>query len=116
MTSVGSVEQARLLKDQLHSLLRSAGFELRKWANSHTFVLSALEPSHYSTSMLSFDSKEDNFLKVLLGLCWYARTDHFGFQVHSLKQSCSERIILSEVARMFNPFLAPLTFTAKNLI
>ncbi|XP_024868106.1 uncharacterized protein LOC112452223, partial [Temnothorax curvispinosus] len=44
VTSVRTVEQARALRDQLLSLLRSAGFELRKWSSSHPAALEGLDP------------------------------------------------------------------------
>lgn len=67
--------------------------------------------------MLSFEPSEDQSLKVL-GLWWHSQSNSFGFQVNTLKRGCTKRIILSEVARIFDPlgFLSPLTFTVKRLI
>ncbi|XP_071571139.1 uncharacterized protein [Temnothorax nylanderi] len=94
-----------------------ARFELRKWASSHPSVLADLDPKLCSQSLLSFESPEDQFLKVL-GLHWYPQSDSFGFQVNPLDRDCTKRTILSELARIFNPlgFLTPLTFAAKRLI
>lgn len=85
VTSVHSVEEARRLQDQLQLLLRSGGFELRKWASSHPEVLVDLDPQYCSSSMLSFDSDENQFLKIL-GLRWYSCSDSFGFQVNLLNR------------------------------
>ncbi|XP_071577903.1 uncharacterized protein [Temnothorax nylanderi] len=117
VVSVRTVEQARALRDQLLSLLRSAGFELRKWASSHPAALDGLDPQLCNPSELSFESSEDQSLKVL-GLRWYSQSDSFGFQVNQLDRRCTKRTILSEVARIFDPLglLAPLTFTAKCFI
>ncbi|XP_024882128.1 uncharacterized protein LOC112461207, partial [Temnothorax curvispinosus] len=84
---------------------------------SHPSVLAGLDPELSSQSLLSFESSEDQFLKVL-GLRWYPQTDNFGFQVHPLDRDCTKRTILSELARIFDPlgFLTPLTFAAKRLI
>ncbi|XP_024892895.1 uncharacterized protein LOC112468092 [Temnothorax curvispinosus] len=116
VTSVRTVEQARALRDQLLSLLRSAGFELRKWSSSHPAALEGLDPQLCSQSMLDFESSEDQSQKIL-GLRWHSQSDSFGFQVNALDRECTKRTILSEVARIFDPlgFLAPLTFTAKCL-
>ncbi|XP_071648493.1 uncharacterized protein [Temnothorax longispinosus] len=67
--------------------------------------------------MLSFESPEDQALKVL-GLYWHLQSDSFGFSLNPLTRKCTKRTILPEVARIFDPlgFLAPLTFTAKRLI
>ncbi|XP_029664104.1 uncharacterized protein LOC115236046 [Formica exsecta] len=67
--------------------------------------------------MLSFEPGEDQSQKVL-GLRWHSHSDSFGFQVNPLSGNCTKRSILSELARIFDPFgfLAPLTFTAKRLI
>ncbi|XP_024879536.1 uncharacterized protein LOC112459589 [Temnothorax curvispinosus] len=117
VTSVRTVEQARALRDQLLSLLRSAGFELRKWSSSHPAALEGLDTQLCSKSMLDFESSEDQSQKIL-GLRWHSQSDSFGFQVNALDRECTKRTILSEVARVFDPlgFLAPLTFTAKCLI
>ncbi|XP_024876608.1 uncharacterized protein LOC112457662, partial [Temnothorax curvispinosus] len=117
VTSVESVEKARELQRQLQALLKTAGFELRKWASSHPSVLADLDPELRSQSLLSFESPEDQFLKVL-GLRWYLQTDDFGFQVNPLDRDCTKRTILSELARIFDPlgFLTPFTFMAKRLI
>ncbi|XP_024872298.1 uncharacterized protein LOC112454901, partial [Temnothorax curvispinosus] len=117
VTSVRTVEQARALRDQLLSLLRSAGFKLRKWSSSHPAALEGLDTQLCSQSMLDFESSEDQSQKIL-GLRWHSQSDSFGFQVNALDRECTKRTILSEVARIFDPlgFLAPLTFTAKCLI
>ncbi|XP_024868764.1 uncharacterized protein LOC112452671 [Temnothorax curvispinosus] len=49
VVSVRTVDQAHALRDQLLSLLRSAGFELRKWASSHPAALEGLDPQLYAT-------------------------------------------------------------------
>ncbi|XP_077276985.1 uncharacterized protein LOC143905440 [Temnothorax americanus] len=92
-------------------------FELRKWASSHSEALEGLDPSICSDAMLSFESADDQVLKVL-GLRWHSQSDTFGFQINPLNRNCTKRTILSEVARVFDPlgFLTPLTFTAKCLI
>ncbi|XP_071577737.1 uncharacterized protein [Temnothorax nylanderi] len=117
VVSVRTVEQARALQDQLLSLLRSAGFKLRKWASSHPAALDGLDPQLCNPSELSFESSKDQSLKVL-GLRWYSQSDSFGFQVNPLDRRCTKRTILSEVARILDPLglLAPLTFTAKCFI
>ncbi|XP_071576422.1 uncharacterized protein [Temnothorax nylanderi] len=117
VVSVRTVEQAIALRDQLLELFRSAGFELRKWASSHPAALGGLDPEICSQKTLSFESADDQALKVL-GLCWHSQSDSFGFQLNPLTRKCTKRTILSEVARIFDPlgFLAPLTFTAKRLI
>ncbi|XP_071576350.1 uncharacterized protein [Temnothorax nylanderi] len=117
VASVDSEEEARELQQQLQALLGAAGFELRKWASSHPSILANLSPELCSRSLLSFESPEEQFLKVL-GLRWYPQTDDFGFQVHPLDRDCTKRTIRSELARIFDPlgFLTPLTFAAKRLI
>ncbi|XP_077275585.1 uncharacterized protein LOC143904642 [Temnothorax americanus] len=117
VVSVRTVERAVALRDQLLEFFRSAGFELRKWASSHPAALGGLDPEICSQKTLSFESADDQALKVL-GLRWHSQSDSFGFQLNPLTRGCTKRTILSEVARIFDPlgFLAPLTFTAKRLI
>lgn len=76
--NVDSIKAAHELRTQLQSLLESAGFELRKWASSHSSVLADLDPDLCNNLLLSFESSETQFLKIL-GLCWYPQSDCFGF-------------------------------------
>ncbi|XP_024877009.1 uncharacterized protein LOC112457902 [Temnothorax curvispinosus] len=101
VASVESEEKTREFQRQLQALLKTAGFELKKWASSHPSVLADLNPELRSQLLLSFESPEDQF-----------------FKVNPLDRDCTKRTILSELARIFDPlgFLTPLTFAAKRLI
>lgn len=65
VASVSSIDEACKLRNQLRLLLGSAGFELRKWASSHSAVLAGLGPDLCNNSLLSFEPTEDQYLKVL---------------------------------------------------
>ncbi|XP_044757673.1 uncharacterized protein LOC123315852 [Coccinella septempunctata] len=117
--SCRSLAETIKLRDELISLLKLGGFELRKFASNESAVLSGLPESHLSRSPISFsDSSEESPLKVL-GLRWNSEHDYFSFKVKSMENTgCSKRIMLSELARVYDPlgFLSPITFLNKYLI
>lgn len=116
VTGCQSTREAIQLYSQLLDLLKSGGFELRKWSSNDPVVLEAIPPSIRQTNCQSFDSS-DSFQKVL-GLHWNPTSDSFFFAIDSNSRSCTKRAILSEIARIFDPLglLSPLTLFAKHLI
>ncbi|KAJ8974514.1 hypothetical protein NQ317_000316 [Molorchus minor] len=98
-----SISEGEELKKELICLLRSGGFELRKWATNSPSLLSDIPVENCLTDSLSFD--KDN-------------SDTFSFDVSPLDRPCTKRTILSELARIFDPlgFLTPISFFAKYLI
>lgn len=109
-----SLEEARGLQDELISLLRRGGFELRKWSSNRTELIDHFPPDHRHQESLNFD---DSVLKIL-GLRWFPAGDHFSYVIDSTERPVTKRTILSDLARIFDPigFLTPFTFLAKHLI
>ncbi|XP_071577717.1 uncharacterized protein [Temnothorax nylanderi] len=104
-------------RDQLTSLLKRAGFHLRKWASNDPSLLEGIDPrDHGLASAKTLDS--DERLKVL-GIKWHPHTDVFQFDV-TLAESVpdTKRSILSTIARIFYPlgWMAPVVITAKILM
>lgn len=69
-----SVEEARVIQQQLIELLSRGGFELRKWCSNSKDFLSLIPESHQQ--ILSFDSDSIPNITVL-GLRWDPSTDCF---------------------------------------
>ncbi|XP_044749748.1 uncharacterized protein LOC123310348 [Coccinella septempunctata] len=108
-----SLENSRIIVEQLINIFNKAGFPLRKWASNCSALLDFL-PDESKLTPLDFD--DDSIVKVL-GLRWNPAKDTFCYSVNILSRKCTKRSILSELARIFDPlgFLAPLTFFSKYL-
>ncbi|XP_071581131.1 uncharacterized protein [Temnothorax nylanderi] len=104
-------------RDQLISLLKRAGFHLRKWASNNPVLLEGIDPQdHGLASAKTLES--DERLKIL-GIKWHPHTDVFQFDV-TLAESApdTKRSILSTIARIFYPlgWMAPVVITAKIMM
>ncbi|XP_071577042.1 uncharacterized protein [Temnothorax nylanderi] len=104
-------------RDQLISLLKRAGFHLRKWASNNPVLLEGIDPQdHGLASAKTLES--DERLKIL-GIKWHPHTDVFQFDV-TLAESVpdTKRSILSTIAQIFDPlgWMAPVVITAKIMM
>lgn len=119
VTGTDSTSSALQLRLELSKILSAGGFHLRKWTSNCQGFLSDLPSSDlYSEQFRSFEEMADVSLKIL-GLLWQPQSDSFGFRVAEVADSrCTKRIILSEIARIYDPlgFLSPVTFYAKYLM
>ncbi|XP_071581880.1 uncharacterized protein [Temnothorax nylanderi] len=103
-------------RDQLISLLKRAGFYLRKWASNNPLLLKGIDPhDHGLASAKTLES--DEHLKVL-GIKWHPHTDVFQFDVTLAESVPDTKRILSTIARIFDPlgWMAPVVITAKILM
>lgn len=78
-SGAADISSAVVLRDELISLLDKAGFSLRKWASSHSEVLTGL-PSDHIQSVIEFSDDQSGTLKVL-GLEWKHESDVFTYIV-----------------------------------
>ncbi|XP_044759024.1 uncharacterized protein LOC123316838 [Coccinella septempunctata] len=110
-----TLEGARGLQEQLISLLRRGGFELRKWSSNIPELINHLPPDHRHQQSLNFD---DNSVLKILGLRWFPSGDHFSYSIDINEKPVTKRTILSDLAHIFDPigFLTPFTFFVKHLI
>ncbi|XP_021958928.1 uncharacterized protein LOC110854790 [Folsomia candida] len=116
MSGEPDVKQALETQHQLLELMNDGSLCLRKWSSNSQAVLDAVPPEMRETqSLLSFD--QDSSIKTL-GICWNPKTDQFLFQISPqipTTKPLSKRIVLSEIARLFDPigWLAPIIISAK---
>ncbi|XP_063543152.1 uncharacterized protein LOC134751606 [Cydia strobilella] len=119
VTGADSIEQALQIRSDLSKILSSGGFHLRKWTSNQKGFIADLPSSElYSSEFKHFDELSDLSLKIL-GLSWRPQTDSFQFEVATpTDQRCTKRIILSNIARIYDPlgFLCPVAFHAKYLM
>lgn len=105
------------LKDDLITLLKRGGFELRKWASNEPKLLSDLPESYLQTNDFSLDLENDTTLKIL-GLRWNPGKDNFFYSFDNVEKICTKRNILSELARIFDPagYLTPVVLSNKLIL
>ncbi|KAK2578706.1 hypothetical protein KPH14_012662, partial [Odynerus spinipes] len=110
LTGADSPASALALRHQLQHLLTAGGFELRKWASNHPPLLHDLPadylrtPAHssFSDASLGIPLDRDPVIKVL-GLGWNPTADHFFYAVRLGAPARTKRMILSQMARIFDP-------------
>ncbi|XP_037924328.1 uncharacterized protein LOC119660022 [Hermetia illucens] len=114
MTGSNSLKEAVKIKDDLKTLLQSAGFNLRKWCANHERLLSSI-PSKYREVKLSVDDSKDEGVKTL-GLTWNPKLDHFRITtIWNEPTEVTKRTVLSDTSRLFDPlgFVNPAITLAK---
>ncbi|XP_062703587.1 uncharacterized protein LOC134286039 [Aedes albopictus] len=115
LTGVNSIEEGQELVQQLLQLMNSAGLQLRKWASNCPQILQAV-PEHLRDERTLLDLEAASPVKTL-GLQWNTRTDEFCFEVpkHSDVYPITKRIVLSDIARLFDPLglVGPVVVQAK---
>jgi len=112
-----NVNELLTLQSNLCSVLKRAGFDLKKWSSNTVSVLEAVPPEDRVMDSLTFDETVCETTKVL-GLQWDPSNDIFKFDVHSTTTVVTKRAVLSTIARIFDPIglLAPVTFYAKHIL
>lgn len=103
------------LRDEVIHLLQRGGFNMRRFASNCSEILQGL-PSVNINLKLQFE--EDTMLKTL-GVYWDSQRDTITYSVKPIdfKKTVSERIILSEIAKIFDPLglVNPVIVYAKLL-
>lgn len=113
-----SLEQAIRARDELIELCNHGGFELRKWTSNNTKFFEGLPEQNINSQSFSFTNDDNSTLKIL-GLQWHMGADVFSFKIKpKIETTCTKRLILSNIARIYDPlgFLCPITFFAKRFI
>ncbi|XP_032686449.1 uncharacterized protein LOC116851276 [Odontomachus brunneus] len=107
----------RATRDQLISLLRCGGFELRKWAANSAALLFDIDDSEHGTACDKSLSHSDNL--NILGVEWNPVLDSFQIRV-SMSDDLprTKRSILAAIARLYDPlgWVTPVILSAKVLM
>ena len=106
-----NLDGAETMIQQLINLLRAGGFELDKWAASHTS-----SQSDKTTKLI----EPDEFVHTL-GLLWKQGDDCFALNIQDLEFTAkppTKRSILSSISRTFDPlgWISPVTVITTILI
>ncbi|XP_072400437.1 uncharacterized protein [Diabrotica undecimpunctata] len=115
ITGANSVNQGIILCQQIDDILKSGGFHLRKWKSNNLEVFTNIQHTQ-KLDEFYFGSSEAS---KVLGLYWSANKDVFSMKV-VLPQvtKFTKRLILSEIAKIFDPLgvISPLIIKAKILL
>lgn len=110
-----SIEEATEMVKQLVALTREVHLELHKWCANEPGMLTGI-PSEQQEAM-SIDESEGECGIKTLGMLWYPKNDVYRFVVSlgPIETAVTKRIVLSELARIFDPLglLNPVTVRIK---
>lgn len=110
VTGAHSIEKLQLRKDNLVTILSSAGFNLRKFS-SNINDLNINDQKEFAI--------KDHFSKTL-GIHWNLNDDTFSYSISNFNynQTLTKRVILAYTAQIFDPlgFISPILITAKFII
>ncbi|XP_046143095.1 uncharacterized protein LOC123988133 [Osmia bicornis bicornis] len=113
LTGAETPSEIRQLKNELSKILGQSGFPLRKWATNCQFILE--EDSNLEVNKELAAEKDPK----TLGLIWATKADTLQWSVsQSDTKRVTKRIILSEIARIFDPLglVGPVIIQAKILM
>ncbi|XP_018406150.1 PREDICTED: uncharacterized protein LOC108782373 [Cyphomyrmex costatus] len=111
-----SIEEARIIRDQVAALLLKGGFVLRKWASNDEKLLQDVPSKRMDNSIMELEA--DGTTKTL-GVKWNHLKDAFQYSIKiSRMMRCTKRMMLASITRIFDPLglLAPAIIIAKILI
>lgn len=113
-----TVEDLIRLQETVHRKLAEGGFPLRKYASNTPELLARIDPDLIES--LKKVSLNDEKTISTLGIQWDPSKDvfRFLFDLPSLPEVITKRILLSFVSRLFDPlgFLSPIIIRAKLFI
>lgn len=80
LAGLDSISEAQQLKLELIELMKSAGYELRKWSSNCKELLEDLPQDHWEQPR-QFDNEDKSFIKVL-GIQWNPVSDSFSYEIN----------------------------------
>lgn len=116
LTGASSREEIQRLRDEIIELLNRGGFHLRKWCSNEPSILEdsiekSIDPHLY---LRDFETQKT------LGVYWHPRNNSLVHIVKPFKeqQRTTKRIMLSQIASLFDPLglLGPVIVKAKILV
>ncbi|XP_067616195.1 uncharacterized protein [Eurosta solidaginis] len=114
-TGSETIEDAIQMIQELIKLLRSAGFELRKWASNSPEILKQIPVEYRDETTMCLFNPEDSI--KALGLGWSRLSDFFTFSMKfPTATRLTKRNVSSIVARLFDPLGWLNLFVTKEKI
>ncbi|CAI6343478.1 unnamed protein product [Macrosiphum euphorbiae] len=117
VTGTSTLNEALELTQNLITLFKKGKFELRKWSSNSEQLLTHIPLEHRQVLPITFEERDSGCTKVL-GLKWDPKVDSLSYQYQPCPVKFSKRVILSEIARIYDPLglLTPVTMDLKRLM
>ncbi|KAI2648679.1 Gag-Pro-Pol polyprotein [Labeo rohita] len=120
LQSLPSVDEAKLLVDQLQSVLAEGGFELRQWASNSPTAISHLPAASRSDNAEQWIAKGNSLNhESVLGLQWNCETDTLSYKVRAVEcREVTMRNIYKVLSSQYDPlgYIVPYTTRAKVIV
>lgn len=119
LSGANTLDEALIIQSQLISMLNDGGFHLHKWCSNNSELLEKI-PHIDRENLHTLDSKINESIKTL-GIRWQPDNDVFYFDVKLISltnNTFTKRIILSDIARLYDPLglLSPVIVKAKIIM
>lgn len=117
LTGASSPSELIQLQNEINTILRAAGFELRKWlCNKPELITNFHINQDLAVNILSLGEGQQN---KTLGILWNANSDTIQYSINRCGQgNITKRSILSVISQVFDPLglLGPVIIVAKILM
>ncbi|XP_022182788.1 uncharacterized protein LOC111042467 [Myzus persicae] len=118
LSGANSLEETITLRNNLITILHSAGLQLRKWVANKSQVLADI--ANVDNDPLRVLNLDNSPIKML-GLFWNPHNDTYEYKVNDPSQQITlitKRTILSNIATIFDPLglIGPVVITAKIIM
>ncbi|XP_008186006.1 uncharacterized protein LOC103310227 [Acyrthosiphon pisum] len=117
VTGTSTLSEALELTQNLITLFEKGKFELRNWSSNSEQLLTRIPMEHRQVLPITFEERDSCCMKVL-GLMWDLKVDSLSYLYQPCPVKFSKRVILSEIARIYDPLglLTPVTTDLKRLM
>ncbi|XP_045471824.1 uncharacterized protein LOC123678716 [Harmonia axyridis] len=118
LTGSDSPSELREIQRDVTNILRSGGFQLRKWLCNNKELLKEINVDENLSSGILHLGKEEN--NKTLGIYWNAFNDNIQYSIKDFEvvERLSKRIILSMTSQIFDPLglVGPIVVIAKMFL
>ena len=117
--SVETPEEGADMVKNVKSLVAQAGFTLTKFASNDESVMSAISDDEKSKSGVKEIGREGSAEnKKMLGIRWDTKNDVFYFDVPEIDEQLTRRVMLSQLASVYDPFgiLSPIILVGRCIL
>ncbi|XP_077258485.1 uncharacterized protein LOC143895318 [Temnothorax americanus] len=115
LSGADTLEEALKIKSEVVEILSRGAFQLSKWSSNHVALLGEDQNKHNADVQIDRESTSR-----VLGIVWNPSTDTFRFAIEQPANTnkITKRIILSEIAKLFDPLglLGPVIILPKILL
>ncbi|XP_015127110.1 uncharacterized protein LOC107048458 [Diachasma alloeum] len=114
LTGANTIEDALIIRNQITELLQKGNRNIRQWASNDLRLLEGLPEDNINSKL----NIETNPILKTLGIHWESQEDIISYTLAKLPEEASMRIILAEIAKIFDPLglLGPIIVAARLIL